>query len=790
MTVSRLSASAMKPWLFAIAVLTLAIGSIACASKIALAHANQLHSAPTPSQQLEDAPDRVIIWFTEPIESMFSHISVRSTTGAEMTVGETVFDPTEPQSMWIQLQELENGTYTVSWRNLSSIDGHKVSGSFLFSVGEPIGASAEANSFEQPFIQAPTDPFIRWAIYLGIAIFAGGLLFEYLVASHTLWSEDNGLRVSLTALRASHIFTLTALLSIATVITAQLAQLIQQVAVIYDAPWSALTVTEYLPRVIGSAWGSNWAWRMLIALTALATLLAAHRSRASIAEARVDANDTAPADEEQSYLLTDNFWGMVALSSAVAYLVLISLVSHSAAVPNDVRPIAIISDVMHIAAAATWFGGLVYLMTTASVSIRGASSSPDAMWLIADSATRFTPIAIIAAAALVASGIVSSLMQVTVPAAISTPHGAALVVKLLLLLPLIAIAGYNMLSLTRRLRFHRESINTLRKTVIAECMIAALALLAAAWMASLEPARLYAERKGIGIERAASRSEEIDGALIDAALEPGEVGANTLQVRLTDTRGAPFTKVEEVRARIKYLDDDFAEPYLPLEKIDEGVWEQQDAQISIAGAYQIEVNVVRSDAFDSRLSFRFSARSSSFASDLIRPQSSTALLLFGLQIGIIGMALILSRLPWSALPRLEWRQYLVNNRRFSVIGGCCMTVGAAIAINSFTLGIGVTKEAAGNPFPLTQESVQLGIEQYVAACASCHGDAGRGDGPASIALNPKPADLAVHVPLHSDADLFDFIANGIDGTAMTAQIGKISEEDIWHLVNYIRTIRE
>jgi mono/diheme cytochrome c family protein len=40
-----------------------------------------------------------------------------------------------------------------------------------------------------------------------------------------------------------------------------------------------------------------------------------------------------------------------------------------------------------------------------------------------------------------------------------------------------------------------------------------------------------------------------------------------------------------------------------------------------------------------------------------------------------------------------------------------------------------------------RESSPVGSELYFRRCASCHGVAGRGDGPAGEALTPRPADL-------------------------------------------------
>ena len=464
-------------------------------------------------------------------------------------------------------------------------------------------------------------------------------------------------------------------------------------------------------------------------------------------------------DIEDASLVTETPTGIAAIALGGIYLLLIALTSHNAATPADIRWFAITTDLIHIIAATTWIGGIAYLLLASIIAIR-SNDQPSRTALI-QLAFRFAPIAIFATTILVASGIVSSLMQVTIPEALNTPYGRVLVAKILLLIILIALAIRNNRTVARSTDHTTSSTRSLRRYITLELAIAFAVLLATAGLASLEPARLYAERKEIGVADYVRVQDTISGAKIEAKLDPGNTGTNNLTVNITEN-GAPFLSATEVRARVKYLDDEFGEYFAPLDNPEPGHWNLNDITISVAGAYQLDVTVVRSDSFDSHISTRFSATSATFASDLIRPSIKAAMTAFGILIAVAGLAYLVST-------AIIAKPVTLNINPHYGISIVVMTIGIFAILNAFTIGIGIPDEAKGNPFSLTQESVQLGQSTYVTTCATCHGDTGKGDGPAGLILNPPPADLAIHVPLHTDNELYDFIANGIEGTPMLAQ---------------------
>lgn len=86
--------------------------------------------------------------------------------------------------------------------------------------------------------------------------------------------------------------------------------------------------------------------------------------------------------------------------------------------------------------------------------------------------------------------------------------------------------------------------------------------------------------------------------------------------------------------------------------------------------------------------------------------------------------------------------------------------------------------------------IERGRELYANNCVNCHGAAGKGDGPLAPSLQPRPVDLTVHVPLHTDREIFNWIANGIPRTAMPAWKDAFTEEEIQAIINYLRQLAE
>ena len=95
---------------------------------------------------------------------------------------------------------------------------------------------------------------------------------------------------------------------------------------------------------------------------------------------------------------------------------------------------------------------------------------------------------------------------------------------------------------------------------------------------------------------------------------------------------------------------------------------------------------------------------------------------------------------------------------------------------------------------LAQGNPANGKELYTKHCAGCHGPAGKGDGPAAKAINPKPTDLTNKASMAGMKDqyLFDLIQKGGAAVGKSPLIppfgSKMKDGEIRDLIAYLRTL--
>ena len=740
-----------------------------------LGHANQVRSEPAPNSVLEEAPSTVAVWFTEPIEPDLSNIRVLSSDGSRVDDGDSLVDPNNPTAMAVGLVPLPDGTYTVAWRNVSTVDGHLVRGSFVFSVGQPIsGTQVEAPG--EPLLQSPGEPVLRWLLLLGALAMVGGLTLELLVWRPVLLGRKAAAGVrragEVLAARSRKLLWL----AVGVFLAASAAQLLLQTTITHEVSfWDALG-TPVRSTLADTDWGNVWLWR--VALTLAFAVVLGPVGAAVCRLAREPAGRSGRGKRSRRRLL-GCAPTVAALALGCAVLWTMSLTSHGAAT-TGIRSLALAADYLHLLAAAFWAGALFHMALGIPLLLRAL---PPRQRLASLSALvpRFSTVAVLSVGVLAVTGAFSAWAQVTVLPALDTPYGLALVVKMVLVVPLLFLGGLNLVWVRPRLARDAGSAPWLKRFVIGEALLVVLVLLSVGFLTSLEPARQVAAREGKGVPGSLVFIETVEGTSMTLEVAPGRVGPNDFSVSLEDRLGNPIDNASEVALRLTYLEADLGEEAVPAASVGGGSYLLEGAQLGIAGPWQAEVLVRRPDAFDVRTAFRFEAvAAGAGGSAAISPSPDTATVLMGAGLAALGMMFM-----GSALPLGGW-----STRR-----GAGVMVPGLVGFLAGVVLLATAQQFQGdgplrNPFPPTAESLQAGQLSYQKNCQACHGAAGRGDGPAAQGLDPPPADLVVHVPLHPEQDLFGFVRGGIPGTAMVPLGDAVSDEEIWHVINYIKTFEE
>jgi len=101
----------------------------------AFAHAHLVRATPAAGGTVREVPTEVLLRFNEKIESAFSSVVVRDSTGKQVDKHDAEVDKADRLQMRVSLPPLSPGTYKVEWRVMSA-DTHKVNGNFTFVVGE------------------------------------------------------------------------------------------------------------------------------------------------------------------------------------------------------------------------------------------------------------------------------------------------------------------------------------------------------------------------------------------------------------------------------------------------------------------------------------------------------------------------------------------------------------------------------------------------------------------------------------------------------------------------------
>jgi len=91
------------------------------------------------------------------------------------------------------------------------------------------------------------------------------------------------------------------------------------------------------------------------------------------------------------------------------------------------------------------------------------------------------------------------------------------------------------------------------------------------------------------------------------------------------------------------------------------------------------------------------------------------------------------------------------------------------------------------PWVATPELVARGKKVFTQNCASCHGDQGLGNGPASASINPKPRNFTQNDDWKKGRKVTDIFRTLTNGLNQMPSFASLSPEDKWAAAHYVQT---
>ncbi len=350
----------------------------------ASAHASLVSTDPSADQVVDAVPEQVAMTFTEAVTALPGSVEVYGPDGERVDDG-TPRTSSDSRTVDVALDPGGEGTYTVSWR-VTSDDGHTISGSWVFHVGQRTGAVAlddESGNratevmawFARVLFSAGTIGVIGVGVVVGTGLTGPRSFTAPTAQARRLW-----------------------IVAAAAALVGAALGLLSEVA---DATGADLVTAfgDVADVVTGSRSGALDALELVATLVTF-VLVVAWRQRLVVP---------------------------VALSWAAASVAVSALSGHAAVTAAPLVSVPL--DVLHFAAAGVWLGGLAVLVSPAGRSV------PTRRW---------STVAAVSVGVVAVTGVGSSLFQLGAPRGLwETDYGRLLLAKVALVSLMVGLGWVN-----------------------------------------------------------------------------------------------------------------------------------------------------------------------------------------------------------------------------------------------------------------------------------------------------------------------------------------------------------
>lgn len=527
------------------------------AAPSAFAHAILQESTPSNDMVVRQSPPTVSLRFNEAVETAFGSIRVYNCGGARVDSGNI----SRPQNRSVSIRldrKLPRGTYTVTWRVISA-DAHPVAGAFVFHVikADPSGSCTQVFGKGTPSEVTALFRFARALDFALVLLVLGGATALALV-----------LRSAAFELRA-RLYRILAGLAIGLVVAGILC-IVLQGAVAGGFGLSEAFRWNTVDSVLQTHFGKAFLFQLAFAAVAAPVAFIAGQARNAAL-------------------------GAVTLVPALCLLPTLSSAGHA----RTSGTLAFVADLIHMAAASTWVGGLAF--TILALLLAG-----DDRWPLASRAVpRFSLLAVISVVTLVAAGTVRGSEEL-VPSGTAARHwprtiwdglwhttyGQLLLAKIALVVPLLVLGAYNNRFAVPRLRKQIASVVEQRRFLRAagaELLIMATIVGVTAVLVTEPPAKA-----SVKPPKFFSTIAPVGNLEANLTVEPARTGPNLIHLYFFTQAGVP-ANTADAKLTASLPSNNIGPLRIPLQRIVPSHYTVSGAVFPQPGDWQVTIEARRGE---------------------------------------------------------------------------------------------------------------------------------------------------------------------------------------------------
>lgn len=529
-------------------------------SPSAFAHSVLIGTQPSNDAVVPESPNRVVLEFNEPVDASLGSLRVFNGQGEQVDGGNV----TQPVGREVEVgiaSELAPGTYTVAWRVVSA-DSDPISGAFVFHVLERgVGAAnvsieALTGTSEAVDVLFTAGRFFDFTLLLLVVGGSAVLVVALPSAARRVRRQLYGVLAGLAGALAV-VPLLNILFQGATAGGLSLGDAIS---------WSLFT------SVLETDYGEVMLIQSALAATLALTALALRHS---------EGHDRRPL-------------AVLTLALGAGLCLTPSFAGHA----RTLGGLGLVSDILHVIAAALWTGGLGFLVIALLIA------EADRWPLAARCVPRFSNMAVGSVVALLTAGAISAYLQLRTWSAFwETEYGLLVLAKIALVIPLLALGAFNNRYSVPCLKAGTASVLERRRflrAVGAELLIMVSIVAVTAVLVNAEPPRMAEMEMAADEHMAMPGMEEghepFEGSVplgdMEAmvTVDPAVPGPNTIKITFMESAERP----SEVTVSASLPSEDIG----PLDfkakpdPAEPGTYVIEDADLTIVGDWELRIEAL------------------------------------------------------------------------------------------------------------------------------------------------------------------------------------------------------